>query len=87
MTESELEEISAQAIEFQRCVRDGDDADFAFKDDPCDLVIRLLGEVKRLRNACGDMLLSEALRSSDFTNASICREIGCSLSNYGVVWK
>ena len=51
MTETELEAIYQQAIEFQRCVRDGEDAGFAFADDPRDLVIRLLGEVKRLRGA------------------------------------
>lgn len=45
----DLDNIRQQVAEYQRCVREGEDAGFAFRDDPVDLVITLLAEVDRLR--------------------------------------
>jgi len=43
----DLDNIRQQVAEYQRCVREGEDAGFAFRDDPVDLVIALLAEVDR----------------------------------------
>lgn len=45
----DLDDIRRQVAEFRRCVREGEDAGFAFRNDPRDLVIALLAEVDRLR--------------------------------------
>lgn len=88
MTTSELEEIYKQVEEFQRCVREGDDAGWAFNDDPRDLVIRLLDEVERLRNACGEMLIASGYEGAESRIPAIGRKIGCTTKDYEEVqWK
>ena len=86
MTTSELEAIYKQVDEFQRCVRDGDDASWAFEDDPRDLVIRLLDEVERLRSACGQMLIASGHVGGEVTIRSIGQEIGCTTDYDEVRW-
>lgn len=47
----DIESIRSQVAEFQRRVRDGEDAGFAFKDDPLDLVIAMLGALEQRSTA------------------------------------
>lgn len=43
----DFDSIRSQVTEYQRCVREGEDAGFAFRDDPADLVAALLAEADR----------------------------------------